>query len=61
MAKVVSRQSEFLQQASTLVSPGGLLLYSTCSIDREENEGVVNAFLGRNRHFYLQSVQGLID
>jgi 16S rRNA (cytosine967-C5)-methyltransferase len=45
-------QLRLLQAAARLVKPGGLLLYSTCTINRAENQGVVDAFL-RNQagHF----------
>jgi 16S rRNA (cytosine967-C5)-methyltransferase len=38
------QQLELLHAAARLVSPGGRLVYSTCSIDSEENEKVVKAF-----------------
>eukprot|EP00257_Ricinus_communis_P018331 XP_015577031.1 uncharacterized protein LOC8286857 isoform X2 [Ricinus communis] len=41
-------QDELLDAASTLVKPGGFLVYSTCSIDPEENEERVDAFLLRH-------------
>ncbi|KAH9804242.1 SAM MT RSMB NOP domain-containing protein [Citrus sinensis] len=41
-------QDELLDAASLLVKPGGVLVYSTCSIDPEENEERVEAFLLRH-------------
>ena len=38
-------QLELLRQAATRVRAGGQLIYATCSVLREENEDVVNAFL----------------
>lgn len=38
------QQLELLHAASKLVAPGGRLVYSTCSIDREENESVIKGF-----------------
>ena len=38
-------QLELLAQAAALVRPGGRMVYSTCSLQREENDGVVRAFL----------------
>lgn len=38
------QQLELLHAAARLVAPGGRLVYSTCSIDPEENESVVKAF-----------------
>jgi 16S rRNA (cytosine967-C5)-methyltransferase len=40
------QQLAMLQVAAGLVARGGRLVYSTCSIDTEENEHVVRAFLG---------------
>ena len=40
-------QAELLDACATLVEPGGLLVYSTCSLEPEENEGQVEAFLAR--------------
>ena len=42
------RQLELLVRASKFVGTGGRLVYSTCSIEREENEQVVEAFLQRS-------------
>ncbi len=38
-------QSKLLLQAAMFTAPGGLLVYSTCSFDRQQNEEVVEAFL----------------
>ncbi|XP_038986223.1 probable ribosomal RNA small subunit methyltransferase B isoform X2 [Phoenix dactylifera] len=49
-------QDELLDAASMLVKPGGILVYSTCSIDPEENEERVAAFLQRHPEFVVHPV-----
>ncbi len=46
-------QLDILNQLAEYVKPGGTLLYSTCTVLRCENEGVVDAFLSRNPEFSL--------
>jgi 16S rRNA (cytosine967-C5)-methyltransferase len=48
-------QSAILENASTYVRPGGLLIYSTCTILPEENEQVVTAFLAEHPDFVMES------
>lgn len=43
-AKHARQQAALLHAAARLVAPGGRLVYSTCSLDAEENEQVVRAF-----------------
>jgi 16S rRNA (cytosine967-C5)-methyltransferase len=60
-------QQSILNSVSTLVRPGGFLLYSTCSVEPEENENVVCAFLAGNPEFALirpehpPGVEALLD
>nr|GLL22509.1 uncharacterized protein LOC109187232 isoform X1 [Ipomoea trifida] len=56
MEQLKNLQDELLDSASTLVRPGGALIYSTCSIDPEENEERVEAFLLRHPEFYIDPV-----
>ncbi|SDH92070.1 16S rRNA (cytosine(967)-C(5))-methyltransferase RsmB [Alteribacillus bidgolensis] len=44
-------QADILAEASKLVKPGGMLVYSTCTVRKEENEDVVEAFLSQNNLF----------
>lgn len=46
-------QLELLENAARQLKPGGKLVYSTCSIDKSENEEVVEKFLSRNKDFRL--------
>jgi 16S rRNA (cytosine967-C5)-methyltransferase len=48
---IAALQSRLLDEAAKLVKPGGALVYSTCTIEREENEAQVRAFLERNGAF----------
>lgn len=53
-------QDELLDASSMLVKPGGILVYSTCSIDLEENEERVAAFLGRHPEFTVDPVHRFV-
>jgi len=46
-------QSVLLGRAAGLVRPGGRIVYATCSLQREENEEVVKAFLAANPSWRL--------
>jgi 16S rRNA (cytosine967-C5)-methyltransferase len=52
-----SRQRQLLFNAARVVKPGGRLVYSTCSIEPEENEEVVAAFLEMTDEFEPASLQ----
>jgi 16S rRNA (cytosine967-C5)-methyltransferase len=45
LASFASRQAAILAGLWRVLAPGGKLLYATCSVFPEENEGVVSAFL----------------
>ena len=54
LAALVKLQAEILDACAPRVAPGGLLVYSTCSNEPEENEAQVTAFLARHPDFSLE-------
>ena len=52
-------QLNLLDAAAIQVKPGGTLVYSTCSLEPEENEAVVKAFLEKHDNFRLQKERTL--
>lgn len=52
-------QEAILENAGAAVKPGGRLLYATCTLRREENEGRVAAFLDRHGDFAPQAQETL--
>ncbi len=52
-------QLELLTQAAAQVKPGGVLVYSTCSLEPEENSEVVTAFLAAQPGFTLEATREL--
>lgn len=55
IAELVSLQRKILEQASTYVKPGGTLIYSTCTINKEENIENVRWFV-ENYPYELESI-----
>lgn len=53
LADLQRRQTAILQSAMQHVAPGGRLVYSTCSLEREENEEVVAKGLASDQSFRL--------
>jgi len=53
LAALVKLQTKLLEKGSRYVKQGGVLVYSTCSVDPDENEGVVTAFLASNPQYKL--------
>lgn len=59
--RMAELQSTLLASASRVVKPGGRVVYSTCSVAREENDLVVEAFLsGRDGHRFTVEPLGEI-
>jgi 16S rRNA (cytosine967-C5)-methyltransferase len=50
---LAGRQKRLLFNAARVVQPGGRLVYSTCSVEPDENEQVVQAFLENKKTFRL--------
>ncbi len=54
-------QSRLLQKAAAMVLPGGRLVYSTCTLNREENEELVRQFISINPDFIMEGFDGDIS
>lgn len=54
LARLPEVQGRILENASRYVRPGGVLLYSTCTILPRENQGVVDAFLACHGDFHKE-------
>ena len=54
MADLPQLQLQILKNQSRYLKKGGVLIYSTCTLVRAENEGVVEAFLNENSEFALE-------
>src|SRR4051812_3301505 len=55
LQSLVRLQAELLSQAANHVSPGGLLVYSTCSLEPEENRSQVESFLEAHPEFHREA------
>jgi 16S rRNA (cytosine967-C5)-methyltransferase len=58
--ELVVTQKKLLDAAASLVAPGGRIVYSTCSVEPEENSGVVAQFLQKSSNFELVETQEFI-
>ena len=58
--ELTAKQAAILAAAAKLLKPGGRLVYATCSILAEENEGVVDAFLASHADFQRLSAQEVL-
>ncbi len=56
MAELPLLQKQILANQARYVKRGGTLIYSTCTLLREENEAVVEAFLSENNDFYTEAL-----
>ena len=54
MKELPQLQRQILEVNARYVKPGGLLMYSTCTLGREENEGMVEAFLRDHPEFHTE-------
>lgn len=54
MDTLIPLQAKILRQAATMVKPGGVLVYSTCTLNKKENEKQVEAFLHDHSDFEKQ-------
>jgi 16S rRNA (cytosine967-C5)-methyltransferase len=51
IAELASKQGRILGNAAKMVRPGGTLLYSTCSLEKQENETIAEDFMKEHVEF----------
>ena len=50
-------QRKILENQATYVKPGGILLYSTCTVLKQENEDIVTDFLAKHDNYSLEPLE----
>ena len=60
ISRLQQAQLDLLKLAATKLKPGGILVYSTCSLEPEENGGVVQQFLREQGNFKLENERQLL-
>ncbi len=59
--EIINLQYQILVNGSKYVKRNGILIYSTCTINRDENINLVNKFLKENTDFKFASFKGLVN
>ena len=59
LSRLAALQQRLLKTAASLTRPGGALVYSTCSLEPEENERVVESFCRPHPQFALETTRSL--
>jgi 16S rRNA (cytosine967-C5)-methyltransferase len=54
--EITQLQRKILNASSQYVKPGGILVYSTCTIEKEENQDMVKEFIDSNDDFELEDI-----
>lgn len=57
VTKLADLQARLLDKAAALTKPGGLLVYCTCSLEREEGEDQAANFLARHPDFSREAIE----
>lgn len=57
--RLTRRQADLLSACAALIPPGGLLVYSTCSLEPEENAEQIDRFLARSGGFRREPSSGV--
>jgi 16S rRNA (cytosine967-C5)-methyltransferase len=60
ISRLQQTQLDLLNLAATKLKHGGILVYSTCSLEQEENSEVVKAFLHEHENFELEAEHELL-
>jgi 16S rRNA (cytosine967-C5)-methyltransferase len=58
--RLQAQQTAILENVSSRLKRGGILVYSTCTMTREENDAVVDAFLNRHRDFQVEDLRPIV-
>ena len=53
--KLIKTQTDLLNTAASMLKPHGIICYSTCSIQKDENNNLIRDFLQKNRNFVLNT------
>ncbi len=57
LSQLVDLQRQILEVVKDYVKPGGILIYSTCTLNKEENIGNMDWFLENNQEFKPESLE----
>ncbi len=61
VVKLAKLQGELLDNGARFVKPGGVLVYSTCTTEPEENQEIVKSFLARHPEFRLENAGDFVS
>ena len=58
---LIQIQRRILNNAKHYIKPGGRIIYSTCTINPDENINLINEFVGENRELKLIGFEELLS